>query len=108
MPSSAGLLLERTSEHGDCRQFTLRSTKVVLTLCYLALLSPAPAHVEAKNLDRGRQRWPAGLRAARTTLMGNGLRSADPLLQPRVVTKVLLQKRRWMSPKISHQILTLC
>lgn len=40
-------------------------------------------------------------------LDGERAKVCRPPLQPRVVTKVLLQKRRWMSPRISHQILTL-
>lgn len=77
MPSSLGLNLERTSECRACRQFTLPSMKVVLTLCYSALFSPVPAHTEREYLSRGSKK---GLKSAKTALMvvrGNGLRPTD-------------------------------
>jgi len=54
--------------------------KVVLTLHFLVLFSPVPAHFEAEYLYRGSKK---SVKTPLTVVMGNGLRSTDPEWSPK-------------------------
>lgn len=83
-----------------CRQFTLRSMEVVLTLCFLAQFSPVRAHTERKYLYRGSKRT----KIYQNCLAGGAGAWAE-IYRLQVVFRALLQKRREMSSRTSHQIL---
>lgn len=105
MPSSLGLNLERTLERRACGQFTLRSMKVVLTLCYLACFHLF-LHTWRENIFPEAAKWLKSVKTSLMVVMGNGLKSTDTPLQPQVVSKARVLNGWDMSSRIGHQILT--
>lgn len=110
MPSSLGLNLERTLERRACGQFTLRSMKVVLTLCYLACFhlflhtwrenifpeAAKRAKVCQNFLNGGDGEWakiyrhpsaaPSGLQSPSAEWMGHVIQNRPPDINPRTDT----------------------